>query len=316
MRGCPPCSPARPGGRHALAHTLADDVAFHLGEGGLDLQEGPARRRGGVHGRVQCAESDAAPAEHVNEGDELAGEAAEPVEVEDDEDVASAQVVEAGGEIRAIGRGAGSVIFKHPFAAGGVECVELSVEDLATFGGGDASVADEAHGVDGPEKPFSLPSYRKEIIAGLSGRKPGQLRAAGRFTGESRQTRDFRGPTTAVSRLVSGGASRRISFLPQSTPARRATIHERLHSLERVYLDYQPGKAGFRPVSVRPALIALNAPADGNRFRRRIAASIPGGAQGRPSLVVCHGQRPSSRGRRISSKRRQPPYAAMCPRDA
>ena len=79
---------------------------------------------------------------------------------------------------------------------------------------------------------------------------------------------------------------------------------------------YQPRKARFGPVSVRPTLTVLSAHADDNRFRRRIATSIPRGTQGRSSLVVCHGQRPSSRGRRISCKRRQPPYAAMCPRDA
>ena len=33
-----------------------DDVALHLGERGLDLEEGAADRRGGVHGRMQRAE--------------------------------------------------------------------------------------------------------------------------------------------------------------------------------------------------------------------------------------------------------------------
>ena len=66
-----------------------------------------------VHGRVEGAETDAALVEFVDEGDELAGAAPEPVEVEDDEDIAAAQVVEAGGEARAIGRGAGGVILEH-----------------------------------------------------------------------------------------------------------------------------------------------------------------------------------------------------------
>ena len=56
-------------------------------------------------------------------------------------------LVEAGGEARAIGRGAGGVILEHALAAGGVQGVELPVEDLAAFGGGDAGVADEAHGM-------------------------------------------------------------------------------------------------------------------------------------------------------------------------
>ena len=67
----------RPGGLHALAHTLADDVALHFGERRLDLQKGPARRGGGVHGRVEGAESDPALVELVDEGDELAGAAPE-----------------------------------------------------------------------------------------------------------------------------------------------------------------------------------------------------------------------------------------------
>ena len=50
--------------------------------------------------------------------------------------------------------------------------------------------------------------------------------------------------------------------------------------------DYQPSKAAFRPVSVRPTPTALNAHADGNRFRRRIAASIPRGTQG-PVVAGC-----------------------------
>ena len=46
MRGRPPL---RPGDRRALAHTLTDDVALHLGDRGLDLQKGPAGRGRGVH---------------------------------------------------------------------------------------------------------------------------------------------------------------------------------------------------------------------------------------------------------------------------
>ena len=171
----------RPGGRHTLAHALADDIAFHLGEGGLDLQKGAARWRGGVHGRAQRAESDAALSERVDESDELAGEAAEPVEVEDDddEDVAATQIVETRRQVGPIGRGAGGVILEHALATGVVEGVELAVEDLATFGGGDAGVTDEAHGVCSPEKPFISAFYRKEISSGLSGRKSIRSRACG-----------------------------------------------------------------------------------------------------------------------------------------
>ena len=63
--------------------------------------------------------------------DEVAGAAAETVEV--DEDIALAQVVEAGGEARAFRGGAGGVILEDPLTAGLVERVELEVEDLAAF---------------------------------------------------------------------------------------------------------------------------------------------------------------------------------------
>ena len=56
-----------------------------------------------------------------------------------------AQVVEARGELRPLGRGAGGVVFEDAFAPGLGERVALSVEDLAPFGGGDSCVSDEAH---------------------------------------------------------------------------------------------------------------------------------------------------------------------------
>ena len=74
-------------------------------------------------------------------------------EVEDDEEITTAQVVEARRQVGPIGRGAGGVILEHAFAGCGIERVELGVEDLAAFGGGDAGVADEAHGVCSPENP-------------------------------------------------------------------------------------------------------------------------------------------------------------------
>ena len=63
---------------------------------GSGLQEGAARRRGSVNGRIESTEPDAALAELVDEGDEFADEASQPLEVEYDEDVTAAHVVAAG----------------------------------------------------------------------------------------------------------------------------------------------------------------------------------------------------------------------------
>jgi len=87
IRGRPPLRPASPRRLDALKGALADEVALHLRERRLDLQEGASRRRGGVHRRVEGPESDAAGLEVVDEGDELRGEPPEAVEIQDDQDV-------------------------------------------------------------------------------------------------------------------------------------------------------------------------------------------------------------------------------------
>ena len=106
----------------------------------------------------EVAESDAVLAELVDAGAEPAGEALQPVEVEveGDEDITAAQVVETGDEVRVIGRG-----------AGGAERIEFAVEDPTSFGGGATGVADETRGVCGSEKPFIPAPCCKETIPGL-----------------------------------------------------------------------------------------------------------------------------------------------------
>ena len=84
--------------------------------------------------------------EFVDQSDEFARPAAQAVEIQDDQDVVLAQVIETGGQIRSVG-GAGSAVLEYALAAGVVQGVELTVEDLAAFGGGYAGVADESHGM-------------------------------------------------------------------------------------------------------------------------------------------------------------------------
>ena len=110
-----PTAVAAPGtGRQdAFLDPLADEVALHLGERGLDLQEGPAGGGGGVHGRVERLEADAALFEAVDQGEQVARQPAEAIEVEDDQNVVAAQMIEAGGQAGACRRlGAGAVSWK------------------------------------------------------------------------------------------------------------------------------------------------------------------------------------------------------------
>ena len=147
--GAPAAAAAGAGGGQPLADPLADHVALHLGEGGLDLQERAALRRGRVHGRVERAEAHLPRGQRVDQRHELAREPAQPVEVEHHEDVARAQPVEAGGEpgpaIRAA-RARGAVL-EHPRAARRGQRVDLAVHDLPALGGGNVRVSDQRHGV-------------------------------------------------------------------------------------------------------------------------------------------------------------------------
>ena len=109
--------------------------------------------RGGVNRRVEGAEPDAPLVDLIDEGDELAGSPPQPIGVEDDEDIVLAQVIEAGGKVRTLGRASGDTVLEHTLATGVFERVERAVEHLAAFGGGDAGVAGEAHGACGPDNP-------------------------------------------------------------------------------------------------------------------------------------------------------------------
>ena len=93
------------------------------------------------------AEPDAPPVELVDEAGELAGSPPQPIEVEDDEDVAFAELVEAGVEVRALRGRSRGVILEDPLASGFAVRVDLAVAHPAPFDRGDAGVADEAHGV-------------------------------------------------------------------------------------------------------------------------------------------------------------------------
>lgn len=146
---------------------MADDVALHFGEGRVDLQEGSTDRSRGVHRGVQRPERDAATVEVVYERDEFAGKPAQATEIQDDEDIALAHVVDVGREIRAFRRGAVGAVVEKSITSSRVQRVELAIEHQATFGRGDSRVSNESR--DGAlPKTCDGPSYRSWIMAGFS----------------------------------------------------------------------------------------------------------------------------------------------------
>ena len=82
----------------AFLDALPDQISFHLGKGGLDLQKGAAGGGGRVHRRVDGPKADAALLEPVDQGNEVVRQPSEAVEVEDDENIVAAQVIKAGGQ--------------------------------------------------------------------------------------------------------------------------------------------------------------------------------------------------------------------------
>ena len=133
----PPLAAPGTGGGQPLLHPLADDIALHLGKGGLDLQESPARRGRRVHRGVQRAEGDAPRRQLVDQRDQLARQPAQTVKVEHHKHVALAQEVETGRKAGPFGLGSRRAILEDPLAACPGQRVELAVQNLRPLGGGD-----------------------------------------------------------------------------------------------------------------------------------------------------------------------------------
>ena len=76
------------GGFEAGVGAFDDHAAFHLGEGGHDVEEEFAACGGGVESFCEGTECDAAFAEGVDGVDDVADGSSEAIEFPDDEDVA------------------------------------------------------------------------------------------------------------------------------------------------------------------------------------------------------------------------------------
>ncbi len=120
-------------------------AAFHLSEGGHDVEEEFAACDGGVESFGEGTERDAAFAEVMDGVDDVANGSSEAIEFPDNEDVAVvlAEVIQAFGELGALRFGAGFVVGEDADRAGLSECMFLQFGVLLE--GGDACVSDDAH---------------------------------------------------------------------------------------------------------------------------------------------------------------------------
>ena len=141
----PTLAPSRAGGCDTFADTLADQVAFHLGERRMDLQEGTAGRSGRVEGCVERAEADAAAVQFIDQPDQFASAAAKPVKVQNHQHVISTQVIETSLEAGPVGMGTACMILKRTNTARSLESVRLPVKNRPFLPGRDTRVADRRH---------------------------------------------------------------------------------------------------------------------------------------------------------------------------
>jgi hypothetical protein len=94
-------------------------VAFELGECGHDCEHGFAHRPFGVHTFGEATESDSARGQLVDDGKNMLRVASEPIQLPHGENVAFAEVVQAGLKLRSAGRGtADTVVGEHAVGPG------------------------------------------------------------------------------------------------------------------------------------------------------------------------------------------------------
>ena len=80
------------------------------------MEDEPAAGGGGVQGFVQGLEADAAPSQVGDQGDQVGQGAGEPVEADNDQCVAGAQVVQTGLELGSFSGAAGPLLGEYPQA--------------------------------------------------------------------------------------------------------------------------------------------------------------------------------------------------------
>jgi hypothetical protein len=105
------------------------------------MEDEPTAGSGGVECFVQGLEPDAAAAQFADDGDQVLQAAAETPQLKNDDGVPAPQVVQALGQLRAVGVLAAELLLEDPLTAGRGEGVDLAVKFLVTCG--DPGVPDQ-----------------------------------------------------------------------------------------------------------------------------------------------------------------------------
>ncbi len=112
------------------SRALTQKLHLELPKGGEDVEDQPPGRAGGVDVLVQRPQADATCGQGVHRGQKLAHGSRQSVEPSDDQHITLAGKLQGGGKLRAIGMGAAHRLLEHPFAAGSMESVDLTVSGL------------------------------------------------------------------------------------------------------------------------------------------------------------------------------------------
>ncbi len=207
------------------------------------------------------------------------GQPVEPVEVENHEDVAAAQMVEAGSETGASALAPEARSSKMRWRSDPVERVELAVEDLSVFGGGHPDVADQSWCA-----PSSIIAVAEDAMSSMPRRTYRDLHrscvnAFGVFVNDSRR----RGRSIAVACAATITCLSWSGRLHRDGDSLVAELHLRRHrargARRTVPAERGRASAGLRHALVpfmpeRPCLVPVDPVASVRDPARRIGSGV------------------------------------------
>jgi hypothetical protein len=213
---------ARPRRFQASLGALGDQGAFELRDRAKHLQREHPLRCGSIDGIVQAAEMRAIGLELLDDREQVADRAGEPVEPDHDQGFARADLAEQTRQYRSASISPGRVPFQHRFAARGTKFVELRIGALLL--GGDARVSPRGgregwiSGVssalrDSLLSRMALLQFNRSSVNDRLNRWPGALRDCREQDRRRGGEGPRRGPSRGSGRLI--GAFPALSVLLQ-----------------------------------------------------------------------------------------------------